>query len=92
MGRCTALDRRCLMPTGRPTLLSRLLSGSLRTRALVVLRYCYGHRVALGALCAALGSTPEQTMEAMLPDLMDGTVYLQGAEDGPGFRVRFPRG
>ena len=70
----------------------KLLDGSLRARALTYLRYCYGRRVALGALCAALGSAPEETMEAMLPDLMDGTVYLQGAQDGPGFRVRFPRG
>ena len=72
--------------------LGKLLTGSLRARALTLLRYTYGRRVALGALCVALGSAPEETMEAMLPDLLDGTVYLQGAEDGPGFRTRFPTG
>lgn len=80
------------MNTWRERLLGAFLLGSLRDRALALLRLSYGRRVALGALCVVLGSAPEETMGALLPDLMDGTVYLQGEEDGPGFRMRLPRG
>jgi hypothetical protein len=66
---------------------------TIRSRVWALLRKAGGRRVAVAALALALNVSPEAVLAEMLPEMMDGTIYCEGAEDGPGLTPRrFPEG
>jgi len=64
---------------------------TLRSRVWNLLRTAKGKRVAVATLAFVLNVGPETLLAEMMPEMLDGTVYCEPGDDGPGFTPRsFP--
>lgn len=66
---------------------------TIRSRVWNLLHTAKGRRVAVATLAFVLSVSPETVLAEMLPEMLEGAVYCEGADDGPGLTPRrFPEG